>query len=434
MAIALRGLRVKNSYEQLIGVSFSDELENVEFLNRDATFLRNGFVSSQLDGEGMRTMERQLQMASKESYKEHSLKQIATNTGANIHDLRNDSHQEMRTDRVEKAVHFDTSQDDDVPMTASSGVQAEAQMDSTGVQAKAQTTSSGSQSSKTKMDQFGGTQTTTIKMKDRGSQATEDRSEEIEQLRQASELEKQVLIDQHEQNIERVRQQVTEQVMAQAEAEHSKKKECHKQESLEKAQITEAEAQRQINQAQHQAQQEAKQYVGSVIQYAEQAHIDQLSKEKRAKREHMNQLRKEKEQAELERLRTEMAERRAKRAETSEHNTEYKATPATPDNRAKPPKKQKQVLHDLIIILNIMLIIKMSKHPIIDQRLKQTPDLRLIKTYHHSLQEKKHLGVKINQKTIILNRITNLKENEVGHEILNQIQILKDHLLLKRIT
>ena len=60
-------------------------------------------------------------------------------------------------------------------------------------------------------------------MKDKPSQATEDRSEEIEQLRQASELEKQVLIEQHEQNIERVRQQVTDQVMAQAEAEHSKK-------------------------------------------------------------------------------------------------------------------------------------------------------------------------------------------------------------------
>ena len=46
------------------------------------------------------------------------------------------------------------------------------------------------------MDQFGGTQTTRIKMKDRGSQsqATEDRTEEIEQLRQASELEKQALI------------------------------------------------------------------------------------------------------------------------------------------------------------------------------------------------------------------------------------------------
>ena len=96
-------------------------------------------------------------------------------------------------------------------------------------------------------------------------------------------------------------------------------------------------------------------------------------------------MRKEKEQAELEK---ERAEKKTQRAERSEHNTEYKATPSTPDNRAK-PKKQEQVLHVLIIILNIILITKMSKHPIIDQRLNQKPDLHLIeiKTYHHSLQE-----------------------------------------------
>ena len=45
----------------------------------------------------MRTLERQQEIASKEAYKEHLLKQIATNTGAKFHDLRNDPHQEMRT-------------------------------------------------------------------------------------------------------------------------------------------------------------------------------------------------------------------------------------------------------------------------------------------------------------------------------------------------
>ena len=138
--------------------------------------------------------------------------------------MRHDSHQEMRTERVEKAVHFDISQDD-VTMTQTTGVQSEPQTDSTGVQAKAQTTSSGSQSSKTRVDEFGGTQTTIIKMKDKGNQATEDRSKKIAQLRQASELEKQALIAQHEQNMERVRQQV----MAQGEAEHSRQKEGYKQ-------------------------------------------------------------------------------------------------------------------------------------------------------------------------------------------------------------
>ena len=193
----------------------------------------------------------------------------------------------MRAERIENAVHFYISQDDDVDvtMTAPTGVQAKAQTDSTEVQAKAQTTSSRTQPSTTKMDEFGGTQTTIIKQKDKGNQATEDRSEEIEQLRQASELEKQALIDQYGQNIERVRQQV----MAEGEAEHSRQKEGYKQEFLKQSQINEAEAQQIINQVQHQTQQEAKHYVGSVINYAEQAHINKLREakteqdEKRAK-------------------------------------------------------------------------------------------------------------------------------------------------------
>jgi len=48
-------------------------------------------------------------------------------------------------------------------------------------------------------------------------------------------------------------------------------------------------------------------------------------------------MRKEKEQAELEK---ERAEKAAKRAERAEHNTEYKTTPSTPDNRAKPKKSR----------------------------------------------------------------------------------------------
>ena len=144
------------------------------------------------------------------------------------HDLRIDSHQEMRADRIEKALHFDISKDDDVTMTQphSTGVQAEAQTSSYGVQAEAQTRSSGTQPSKTKMDEFGGTQTTRIKTKEKGNQATEYRSEEIKQLRQASKIEKQALIDQHAQNVERMRKQVT----AEADAEHSRKKEGYKQE------------------------------------------------------------------------------------------------------------------------------------------------------------------------------------------------------------
>ena len=54
MAIAMQGLKIKPNYEGLINVAVSDKLYNVKFPNRDATFLRNGFVLSQLDGEGMR--------------------------------------------------------------------------------------------------------------------------------------------------------------------------------------------------------------------------------------------------------------------------------------------------------------------------------------------------------------------------------------------
>ena len=77
MAFAMKGLRLKPTCEQLIGVAVSGGLHNIRFPNRDATFLRNGFVLSQLDGEGMRQMEKQQEMASKESYKEHVLKEIA---------------------------------------------------------------------------------------------------------------------------------------------------------------------------------------------------------------------------------------------------------------------------------------------------------------------------------------------------------------------
>ena len=100
MAIAMRGLRAKPSYEQLINVAVSDGLEQIKFPNRDATFLRNGYVLSQLDGDGMRVMEKQQEMASKQAFKESLLKYIAINTGANLHDLRSESHQEMRGDRI----------------------------------------------------------------------------------------------------------------------------------------------------------------------------------------------------------------------------------------------------------------------------------------------------------------------------------------------
>ena len=69
MAVAMKGLRLKRKHEDLMNVAVSDKLYNVKFPNRDAKFLREGFVLSQLDGEGMRALEKQQELASKEAYK-----------------------------------------------------------------------------------------------------------------------------------------------------------------------------------------------------------------------------------------------------------------------------------------------------------------------------------------------------------------------------
>ena len=69
MAISMNGLRLKPNYEDLIGVAVSDKLYTIKLPNRDAIFLRNGFVLSQLDGEGMRQMQIQQEQASKEAFK-----------------------------------------------------------------------------------------------------------------------------------------------------------------------------------------------------------------------------------------------------------------------------------------------------------------------------------------------------------------------------
>ena len=69
MAMSVKGLRIKPTYGQLMGVAVSDDLEHIRSPNRNASFLRKGFILSQLDGEGVRQMERQQEQASRESYK-----------------------------------------------------------------------------------------------------------------------------------------------------------------------------------------------------------------------------------------------------------------------------------------------------------------------------------------------------------------------------
>ena len=96
----MQGLRVRPQYEDLVNVAVSDDLYHIKFPNRDAKFLREGFVMSQLDGEGARIMETQQEIASKQAFKESLLKEIAINTGSDLFDLRSESHQEMRTERI----------------------------------------------------------------------------------------------------------------------------------------------------------------------------------------------------------------------------------------------------------------------------------------------------------------------------------------------
>ena len=45
MAVAMKGLRIKPTYEQLIGVAVSDGLAQIKFPNRNATFSKKWLCS-----------------------------------------------------------------------------------------------------------------------------------------------------------------------------------------------------------------------------------------------------------------------------------------------------------------------------------------------------------------------------------------------------
>ena len=141
--------------------------------------------------------------------------------------------------------------------------------------------------------------------------------------------------------------------------------------------------------AQQEAQQEARQYVGSVVNYDEQAHINKRREEK---------------------SKTEQAEKRTKTKETSERNTAHK-NERTPDNRAKAKKQRAGPSPD-----------------------KNTDTLPKVPPFPTGEKASGSQGKpKNNNPTIVLNRNTSLKENQVGHEIIkDQNQILKDHLLLDK--
>ena len=102
MAVAMRGLKVKPPHEQLTGVASPDGLEQIKFPNRDAEFIRYGFILSQLDGEGMRQIQLQQQERKQRNIfkKKHLLKQASDTTGVNISDLRHSSNAETQTNRI----------------------------------------------------------------------------------------------------------------------------------------------------------------------------------------------------------------------------------------------------------------------------------------------------------------------------------------------
>lgn len=298
MAYAIPGLKVHRKYEDLIGVAVSDELRNIKFPNRDALFLRNGFVLSQLDGEGMRQMELQQEMASKEAYKEHLLKQIAKNTG-NIHDLRNDHRQEVQTERVNNAVYYDMSEDDVDDVDIKDDMEGQS--------------SNGSE-------------------KRRNNRATEDRHQEITRLQEIHEMEKQALSDSHQANLKSTVDQLRTQLMGEAEMRHAEKEEITRQQVISEINMKETEARNVINQVHQQAQQHAQQqaqeahnYIGNIVNFAEVKHQNLIAKEKSIKDNAEKKARESNE--------------KQKKAENELHNTVYKQNPSTPDQRAKPKAK-----------------------------------------------------------------------------------------------
>ena len=63
--------------------------------------MRDGFILSQLDGEGMRQLQLQRGQAIKETFKKtHLLKQASDATGVNTSGLRHSSNAEARTNRI----------------------------------------------------------------------------------------------------------------------------------------------------------------------------------------------------------------------------------------------------------------------------------------------------------------------------------------------
>ena len=281
-----------------------------------------------MDGEGARIMEKQQEMASKEAYKEHLLKQIAKNTG-NIHDLRNDHRQDVQNERVNNAVYYDMSEDDVEDVDIKDDMEGQS--------------SNGSEK--------------------RRNRATEDRRQEITRLQEIHEMEKQALSDSHQANLKSTVDQLRTQLMGEAEMRHAEKEEITRQQVISEINMKETEARNVINQVHQQAQQQAQEahnYIGNIVNFAEVKHQNLIAKEKSIKVS---------------------AEKKAK--ESNE-------------------KQKKQKTNYTILYIN-----KIHRRLINEgsRKLKQVHRHRNhYQMFHHFPQAKKHLEVKINQNMIIRNQ------------------------------
>ena len=78
------GLRLKPTYQELIGIALDANAYGVKFPDRSAKQLREGFVLSQLDGEGARFYEAQQQQLEQQQTRELLLRRVAAETGTPI--------------------------------------------------------------------------------------------------------------------------------------------------------------------------------------------------------------------------------------------------------------------------------------------------------------------------------------------------------------
>jgi hypothetical protein len=84
--MALYGLKKKPTLNDVIN-DIVTEPNPIKYPDRTATFVRNSFELSQLDGEGMREMEEQQARQMKEAAKEHAIRNLARNSDVSHADL-----------------------------------------------------------------------------------------------------------------------------------------------------------------------------------------------------------------------------------------------------------------------------------------------------------------------------------------------------------